>query len=66
MAAVDLGDDPGALTAELRHGAVGRVSGQQHRTQAHEAVQHVAPLPRCQPDAFALGGIEVAIDVDGE
>jgi hypothetical protein len=34
--------------------------------RVHEAVQHVAPLPQCQPDAFALGGIEVAIDVDGE
>ncbi len=66
MTAVDLGDDPGALAAKLRHGAVGRIGRQQHRTQAHEAVQHVVPLPQCQPDAFALGGIEVAIDVDGE
>src|ERR1700704_5286729 len=66
MAAVDLGHDPGAGPADLRQGLVGRIGRQQAGVKTHEAVQHMVPLLQREANAFALGGTEIAIDIDGE
>ena len=66
MAAVDLGHDPGAGPADLRQGLVGRIGWQQAGAKTHEAVQHMVPLLQREANAFAFGGTEIAIDIDGE
>ena len=66
MTAVDLGHDPGAGPADLRQGLVGRIGRQQAGAKTHEAVQHMVPLLQREANAFALGGTEIAIDIDGE